>query len=67
MNIRRIIEIMWLAVAAVSLVEMVIGFRESGFSDQHFQLFAVVFFTAVFMYFFRKRQRKKSENRQNPE
>ena len=60
---RRFIEIMWLAIAAISLVEMAVGFRETGFSDKHFQLFAVVFVTSTFMYFFRKRQRKKMEER----
>jgi len=65
MNMRRIIEFMWLAIAAVSAVEMYIGFSESGFSDQHFQLFGILFVTAGFMYFFRKRQRKNIENRKN--
>ena len=62
---RRIIEFMWLAIAAVSAVEMYIGFAESGLSNQHFQLFGILFVTAGFMYFFRKRQRKNLENRKN--
>ena len=65
MNMRRIIEFMWLAIAAVSAVEMYIGFAESGLSNQHFQLFGILFVTAGFMYFFRKRQRKNLENRKN--
>ncbi|MCB9252120.1 MAG: hypothetical protein H6605_06605 [Flavobacteriales bacterium] len=63
MKIRRIIELMWLGVAAVSIIEMAVGYMEGGFKNQHFQIFGVIAFTAFFMYFFRKRQRKKLENR----
>lgn len=58
---RRMIEIMWLAIAAVSCVEMFIGYENGGFSNQHFQLFALIFVTAGFMYYIRKRQRKNIE------
>ena len=65
MNMRRLIEIMWLVIAAVSLIEMIVGYRESGFKSEHFQLFAILFVASSFMYFFRKRQRKNIENRKN--
>ena len=60
---RRIIEIMWLAISAVSLVELFLGYRRAGFKDENFQLFAILFVAATFMYFFRKRQRTKEETR----
>lgn len=62
---RRFIEIMWLVIAAVSLIELIVGYREGGFKSEHFQLFALVFASSAFMYFFRKRQRKNIENRNN--
>ena len=62
---RRFIEIMWMAIAAVSLVEMLIGYKQEGFTGEHFQVFAMVFVASAFMFFFRKRQRKKMEDRKN--
>ena len=62
---RRLIEIMWLVIAAVSLVELIIGYRESGFKSENFQLFALIFVAAAFMYFIRKRQRRNIEKRKN--
>ena len=62
---RRLIEIMWLVIAAVSLVELIIGYRESGFKSENFQLFAIIFVAAAFMYFIRKRQRRNIEKRKN--
>ena len=58
---RRFIEIMWLGIAAISLVEVFIGYREEGIGSEHFQLFSIIFVTAAFMYFWRKRQRKNLE------
>ncbi len=62
---RRFIEIMWMAIAAVSLVEMVIGYQKGGFGNENFQIFGVLAIASGFMYFFRKRQRKKMEDRKN--
>lgn len=62
---RRLIEIMWLAIAAVSVVEMYIGYTKSGFKDENFQLFAILFVASGFMYFFRKRQRTAIEKRKS--
>lgn len=59
---RRFIEIMWLAIAAISIVEMIVGYKQKGISSQHFQLFGLVFVVAVFMYFLRKRQRKNIDS-----
>lgn len=57
---RRLIEIVWMAIAAISLVEGYITFRAKGF-DQDAQVFLFVFFVSAFMYFFRRRQRLKLE------
>lgn len=62
---RRFIEIMWMAIAAVSLVEMVIGYQKGGFANENFQIFGVLTIASGFMYFFRKRQRKNIEGRRN--
>jgi hypothetical protein len=68
---RRIIEYMWMVIAAISLIELIVGYRQEGYKSQHFQLFAIIFITATFMFFLRKRQRKfiektKAENNANP-
>ena len=55
---RRFVEILWMAIAAVSLVELVISYRAVGFNSDT-QVYAV----AGFMYFFRRRQRSKLESR----
>jgi len=55
---RRIIEYMWMVIAAISLIELIVGFRQEGIKSQNFQLFAIIFATATFMFFLRKRQRK---------
>ena len=53
---RRFIEIMWMAIAAVSLVEMVIGYQKGGFANENFQIFGVLAIASGFMYFFRKKR-----------
>ncbi len=57
----RLIEILWLAVAAVSLVEAV---KAWGTWSSVIK-FALIFGAAVFMYFFRKKSRKKNEAKHN--
>jgi LPXTG-motif cell wall-anchored protein len=54
-----------MAIAAVSLVEMVIGYQKGGFANENFQIFGVLTIASGFMYFFRKRQRKNIEGRRN--
>ena len=61
---RRFVEILWMAIAAVSLVELVISFRAVGF-NQDTQVYALVAAVAGFMYFFRRRQLAKQEARNN--
>lgn len=63
---RKFVEILWMAIAAVSLVELVISFRAVGFNHDT-QVYAIVFVVAGFMFFFRRRQRSKLENRNNQE
>jgi len=58
---RRVIEIMWLAISAISLVEVYFGYKAGGFKNENFQLFAIIFVAATFMYFLRKRQRSAIE------
>jgi hypothetical protein len=48
---RRIIEYMWMVIAAISLIELIVGYRQEGYKSQHFQLFAIIFITATFMFF----------------
>lgn len=54
-----------MAIAAISIIEMIVGYKKSGFKDENFQLFAILFVASTFMYFFRKRQRKNIEGRKN--
>lgn len=60
---RRFIEILWMAIAAFALVEGYISYKNVGFTKDT-QVFAVVFAVAAFMYFFRRRQRTRLENKQ---
>lgn len=54
----RVIEIMWLAIAAVSLVEAVFRWNE----DRNKALIFIAFMgLAVFMFFFRRKSRQKLE------
>ncbi|NUM31687.1 MAG: hypothetical protein HUU47_05120 [Bacteroidetes bacterium] len=59
---RRFIEIMWLAIAAVSVVEIIIAYKQQGASSRNLQMFGVVLVVALFMYFLRKRQRKNIDS-----
>jgi uncharacterized membrane protein len=60
MKLRRFIEIVWLAVAAVAAVETYISYTStpSGFKDRTYILLLVLG-TAIFMYALRRRQRTK--------
>jgi len=49
---------MWLGIAAISIIEMIVGYKAGGFNHEHFKLFALIFVAATFMYFLRKRQRR---------
>ncbi len=60
---RRLVEIMWLVISAVSLIEMIVGYKESRFNNENFKLFAILFVASTFMYFLRRRQRNKIEDR----
>lgn len=59
---RRLVEIVWMAIAAISLVEFYFTYKASGF-NQDAQVFVFVFFVSVFMYFFRRRQRLRMKKR----
>lgn len=50
----RLVEIMWLAIAAISVVEVVYSWETD---RNRSYLFAAFCALATFMYFFRKRQR----------
>ena len=58
MNLRRIVEIVWLGVAAFAVVEGYIAYKTEGFGN-NFVLMIVVFVVAIAMYTLRKRQRTK--------
>lgn len=53
---------MWLAIAAVSVVEIIIAYKQQGASSRNLQMFGVVLVVALFMYFLRKRQRKNIDS-----
>lgn len=59
---RRFVEIMWLAVAAITAVEGYMSYSESGFAQRTYVMIGV-FFIALFMYSLRKRQRRNYEQR----
>lgn len=56
MNLRRIVEIVWLGVAAFAAVEGFISYRKEGFGSNT-MLMVVVFAMAVAMYTLRRKQR----------
>ena len=58
MNLRRIVEIVWLAVAAFAVVEGYINYTEEGMGNNTI-LMIVVFVMAITMYVVRRRQRMK--------
>jgi hypothetical protein len=64
MNIRRIVEIAWLAIAAFSVVEFYIEYSANKFSQKAI-MFLLAVVVAFFMYSLRKRSRKKIEEYNN--
>lgn len=58
----RVVEIAWLAVAAISIFEIIDLWN---FDDQKFWMFVGALVVAVFMFFFRRKQRLKFEARQD--
>lgn len=65
-DIRRIIEIVWLALAAICTVEFVISFRQIGLEgDTLIYLFVTVI--SLVMYFIRRRGRKAFNRRDGKE
>lgn len=60
---RRFIEIVWMAIAAISVVEGYITYKSFGF-NQDAQVFVFVFFVSAFMYFLRRRQRLRLAKRE---
>ncbi|MFT4521884.1 MAG: hypothetical protein ACI8ZN_000823 [Bacteroidia bacterium] len=59
-HLKRLVEIMWLAIAAFAAVEGFISFRAEGLS-QNTIIYVVVFVLAIAMYTLRKRQGRKSK------
>jgi tryptophan-rich sensory protein len=57
MNLRRIVELVWLAVAAFAAIEAVMAYRYQKWSEM--QLFIFVFVVAIVFYFLRRYQRLK--------
>ncbi len=57
-KLNRIIQIIWLAVAAVAAVEGFIAYREEGGFNQRVYLMIGAFVVAIAMYTLRKRQGK---------
>jgi len=59
---RRFVEIVWLAVAAIAAVEAYMAFKDSGFAQRTYVMIGA-FCVALFMYSLRKRQRRNYERR----
>ena len=55
-RLNRIIQIIWLAVAAIAAVEGYAAYREAGELNTRVYLMAGAFVTAIAMYTLRKRQ-----------
>lgn len=60
MNIRRIVEIAWIAVAAVSSYEFYVSYTKNGWNQRTIILLIAVA-VAFFMYSFRRRSRLRQE------
>lgn len=58
---RRIVELMWLALAAITAVEAVIAYKELGWDQRTFMMIGV-FLISIFMYRMRHKQRVKKAN-----
>lgn len=58
---RRLVEYVWLALAAICLVEAAISWKAYGFGNDNTAIFLLVFLLSVFMYFFRRYQRMKNK------
>ncbi|MEC8739387.1 MAG: hypothetical protein VXX63_05870 [Bacteroidota bacterium] len=63
--VRRIIEIMWLTITAVSLVELFIALKDYGFGHQKSLIFSFLSVVSISMYFLRKKQRRQWEKNKN--
>lgn len=63
LKMMRIVEIMWLVVAAVCLYEVIIGIN-GPYTDKYFIMVGGLF-VGVFMYFFRRNSRRRIEARRN--
>ncbi len=59
---RRFVEIVWLAVAAIAAVEAYMAFKDFGFTQRTYVMIGA-FCVALFMYSLRKRQRRNYEQR----
>ncbi|MCH8554030.1 MAG: hypothetical protein LAT76_02670 [Schleiferiaceae bacterium] len=55
-NLLRVVEIMWLVIAAMSIVEVI---KNWGGDQTRVLIFAAFFVMAVFMFFFRVKSRRK--------
>ncbi len=60
----KIVEIAWLVVSAISVIEIIRLAFENRFT-QTFYLFVGCFFLGIFMFYFRRKQRIKYEERAN--
>ena len=58
----RVVELAWLAVAAVCVIETYLRWNDD---RQNAYIFLLILAVAVFMYIFRKRQRIKQMNKYN--
>lgn len=59
---RRFVELMWLALAAITAVEAYFAYQDSGFTQRTYMMLAV-FGLSIFMYYLRKKQRVKAQIR----
>lgn len=59
---RRFVELMWLALAAITAVEAYLAYKDGGFTQRTYMMLAV-FGLSIFMYYLRKKQRVKAQIR----